>query len=137
MVLSVSEQTFRQEVLESSVPVLVNFGAPWCGLCRMIQPLLLQFQARCGEQSKLVTVNADENFKLANAYRLTTLPTLILIEAGKVQQRIDNFQKPDDLRLMLEATLISYKNRHKTYAGNQPTLLTCSGASHAADCSVA
>ncbi len=133
MVLSVSEQTFTQEVLESSVPVLVDFGAPWCGLCRMIQPLLLQFQARCGEQIKLVTVNADENFKLANAYRLTTLPTLILIEEGKVQQRIDNFHQPDDLRLMLEATLVSYKNRRATYAGTQPTLLTRSGLSHAAD----
>ena len=127
MVLSVSEQTFSQEVLESQIPVLVNFGAPWCGLCRMIQPVLLQFQTRCEDQIKLVAINADENFKLSNSYRLTTLPTLILIEEGKVRQRLDNFHQPDDLRLALEAIVVSYKNRWKTYAGAR------SGLSPAAD----
>lgn len=112
MVLSVSERTFRQEVLESSLPVLVDFGAPWCGLCRMIQPILLEFQADCGEQIKLVTVNADDNFKLTNTYRLTTLPTLILIEAGQVRQRLDNFHRLDELRLALQEIKFSYLDRN-------------------------
>ena len=84
MVLSVSEQTFTQEVLESAIPVLVNFEAPWCGLCRIIQPLLLQFRTQYNGQIKLVRVNADENFKLSNAYKLKSLPTLLLIENGTV-----------------------------------------------------
>ena len=127
MVLSVSQQTFTREVLESPIPVLVNFGAPWCAPCRMIQPLLLQFEARCRDQIKLVTVNADENFKLSNTYRLTTLPTLILIEEGQVRQRLDKFHQTDDLRLMLEAILVSYKNRWKPYYSGR------SGLSQAAD----
>jgi len=117
MVLSVSEQTFKQEVLESPTPVLVNFGAPWCGLCRMIQPILSQFHASYGQQFKLININADENFKLSNYYRLTTLPTLLLIEGGQVRQRLDNLHRTDDLRLALEKIKARYTDDRKTYAG--------------------
>ena len=102
MQLSVNERTFKQEVLESSTPVLVNFWAPWCGLCRMINPLLSRFQTEWGEQVKLVGVNADESLKLASTYRLTTLPTLLWIEGVKVLHRIDSFHGRDDLRIALE-----------------------------------
>jgi thioredoxin 1 len=102
MVLSVNERTFSQEVLESPTPVLVHFWAPWCGLCRLINPLLMGFRNEWGEQVKLVGINADENLKLANTYRLTTLPTLILFDEGKVVQRLDSFHGRDDLRKALE-----------------------------------
>ncbi len=108
MVLSVSDRTFEQEVLASPIPVLVNFGAPWCGLCRFIQPLLLQFHSECSDRIKLVGVNADENFKLSNTYRLTNLPTLLLIEDGKVRQRLEDFHSPNELRLILEALETRY-----------------------------
>lgn len=108
MVLSVSDRTFEQEVLASPIPVLVNFGAPWCGLCQLIQPLLLQFHNCCHSRIKLVGVNADQNFKLSNTYKLTNLPTLLLIENGKVRQRLEDFHSPNELRLILEAIDISY-----------------------------
>ncbi len=108
MVLSVSERTFTQEVLESSTPVLVHFWAPWCGLCRLINPLLTRVQSEWGEQVKLVGINADQNLKLANTYRLQTLPTIILVENGKVVHRIDTFQGRDDLRMALEKIMVSY-----------------------------
>jgi thioredoxin 1 len=108
MVLSVNERTFIQEVLESPVPVLVNFEAPWCGLCRIIHPLLLQFQTQCGDELKLVGVNADQNFKLSNTYRLKSLPTLLLIEKGIVKQRLEGFRSKDDLRLALEEIKLTY-----------------------------
>ncbi len=107
MALSVSERTFTREVLESSVPVLVHFSAPWCGLCRAIEPLLTRFQVEWGGQVKLVGINADQNFKLANTYRLRTLPTLLLFENGKVIQRIEGFQGRDQLRLTLEKIIVS------------------------------
>ncbi len=127
MVLSVSDQTFTQEVLKSSTPVLVNFGTPWCGLCQIIHPILLRFQASYGEQIKLVNVNADENFKLSNSYRLTTLPTLILLEEGKVRQRIEQVCRPDDLRIALEEIRVKYIDRQKVYANIR------SNPSHTAD----
>lgn len=128
MVLSISERTFTQEVLESPIPVMVNFWAPWCGLCRIVEPVLLQFQASCGEPIKLVRVNADQNFKLSNAYRLTTLPTLILFEDGKVIRRLDSFCSSSELRRTLEEIRVSYTDRRRRdYTGAYP------GSSHAAD----
>ena len=102
MIQSVTDLNFREQVLASSIPVLVNFGAPWCGLCKVIQPTLIQFRDRWGEQIKLVDINADENFKLASTYRLKTLPTLILFTNGKVANRLEGFHSPEDLRLNLE-----------------------------------
>ena len=123
MVLSVSERTFAQEVLESPIPVLVNFWAPWCGLCRNIQPLLLQLQTYCSEQIKLVEINADQNFKLSNAYRLTTLPTLLLIEEGMIRRRLDNFHGREELRLALEEIRVSYTAPRTTSTGEQGSVV--------------
>lgn len=115
MVFSVSERTFTQEVLQSPIPVLVNFEAPWCGLCHLIHPLLLQFKAQCGDQIKLVGVNADNNFKLANTYKLKSLPTLILVENGIIRHRLEGFRSKEDLRLALEEIKLTYNHRPQTY----------------------
>ena len=128
MVLSVSERTFTQEVLQSPIPVLVNFEAPWCGLCRIIHPLLLQFNAQCGDQIKLVGVNADNNFKLANTYRLKSLPTLLLVENRIVRHRLESFRSKEDLRLALEEIKLTYKNRSKTYSNLATADLECRSA---------
>ena len=82
MIHSVADLNFKEQVLTSSIPVLVNFGAPWCGLCKVIQPTLIQFHDRWDEQIKLVDINADNNLKIASSYRLKTLPTLILFTNG-------------------------------------------------------
>ena len=107
MILSLNEPNFRQEVLESSLPVLVDFSAPWCGLCRVIQPMLREFQTDWSGQVKLVRVNADENLKLANTYRIKSLPTLLLFEGGQVIQRLDHFQGREDVRMALKKLMIN------------------------------
>ena len=107
MSLSVNDQTFNQEVLNSSIPVLVNFWAPWCGFCRMIRPLLNHFQRDWQGKVKLVDVNADENLRLANLYRLTTLPTLLFVENGETCVKWDSFRGRDELRLALDSFMHS------------------------------
>ena len=102
MIHSVTDRTFREDVLASSIPVLVNFGAPWCGLCKYIQPTLTQFHDRWDDQIKLVSVNADDNLKLASTYKLKTLPTLILFTHGRVTTRLEGFNGRDDLRESLD-----------------------------------
>jgi thioredoxin 1 len=92
-----SEQIFLEEVVESSTPVLVHFGAPWCGPCRMIEPLLSRFQTERGGQFKLIGINADENLKLSSQYRITTLPTILCFAGGKVVHRVEGLYRRDDL----------------------------------------
>ena len=107
MVLSVSERTFAQEVFQSSTPVLVHFWAPWCGLCRAIDPTLITFQSDWAGQVKLVGVNADQNFKLAHTYRLTSLPTLILFEGEKARFRLEQYQGREELRRTLDSWMLA------------------------------
>lgn len=106
----ISEQAFRNEVLESSTPVLVHFWAPWCSICRLIEPSLNQLLMEWGEQLKLVSINADENLKLASSYRIATLPTVLLFQGGKVVHRLDSYQKREELRTILQET-ITLKNK--------------------------
>lgn len=108
MSLVVDQATFNQEVLGSSVPVLVNFWAPWCGVCRVMEPMLVELKSKWGERVKLVNVNADENLKLATLYKLKTLPTVLLFDQGDLHYRLEHFRGREDFQLAitdLQATL--------------------------------
>jgi thioredoxin 1 len=104
--LSVGEQVFTREVLESSGPVLVHFGAPWCGPCRAIEPMLTRFQEEWGQRFKLVGINADENLPLSSRYRITTLPTILVFQEGKLVHRLEGLYKRDVLQAELQHLML-------------------------------
>ena len=101
MIFAVNETNFKREVLEASEAVLVHFWTPWCGLCRLIEPILKNLQTEQNKSIKLVSINADENFKLANHYRLRNLPTIMLFRQGKLIKKSDNFDNREQLHLAL------------------------------------
>jgi len=103
---AVNEQTFSREVLNAPRMTLVHFWAPWCGLCRFIVPTLESFAATWEPELRLVGVNADENFKLANFYRLTNLPTLFLFDRGVLVHRFDHFRSREELQRTLDAVML-------------------------------
>lgn len=82
----VTDSTFNQEVLESDVPVLVDFWAPWCGPCRMVAPVVEDIADQYEGQIKVVKVNTDENPNVASQYGIRSIPTLMIFKGG---QRVD------------------------------------------------
>ncbi|MBE9190877.1 thioredoxin [Gloeocapsopsis crepidinum LEGE 06123] len=82
----VTDSTFKEEVLESEVPVLVDFWAPWCGPCRMVAPVVDEIAQQYDGQVKVVKLNTDENPNVASQYGIRSIPTLMIFKGG---QRVD------------------------------------------------
>ncbi|MGF1491167.1 MAG: thioredoxin [Microcoleaceae cyanobacterium] len=86
MAEQVTDSTFQQEVLESELPVLVDFWAPWCGPCRMVAPVVEEIAEQYDGKVKVVKLNTDENAQVAQEYGIRSIPTLMIFKGG---QRVD------------------------------------------------
>ena len=85
-VISVTVKTFEAEVLQSPIPVLVDFWAEWCGPCRMIAPILDELAVEALDKIKIVKINADDESSLVVKYGVSSIPTLILFSGGEAQK---------------------------------------------------
>ena len=82
---NVSDETFETEVLQSNVPVLVDYWAPWCGPCKMIAPILIEIAEEYGDRLKVAKLNIDENQATPPKYGIRGIPTLMLFKNGNIE----------------------------------------------------
>ncbi len=87
-----TELAFETEVLKSTVPVMVDFTANWCGPCKMLDPVVTQLSQEWGDKVKVVKLNVDDNTQLAIKYGVMGVPTLILFVNGQPVQRVSGYQ---------------------------------------------
>lgn len=100
-VLTLTDANFKNEVLESEQPLLVDFWAAWCGPCRMVAPVVDEVAAEYAGKLKVGKVNVDENRQTAMDYGVMSIPTLIVFKNGEAAERIVGYQTKQQLAATL------------------------------------
>jgi len=105
--IEVTDADFQSEVLESDVPVLVDFWAPWCGPCKMAAPVLEKVAGEYEGQLKVCRVNVDDERQTATQYGIMSIPTMFLFKDGQLADQITGVTPSfeADLKKRIEAQL--------------------------------
>ena len=101
MEIKLTKANFKQEVLESPIPVLVDFFATWCGPCRMIAPFLEEIAEEYEGKVKVGKVNVDEEEALAIEYKVSAIPLVLLFKDGKVKATSLGYKTKSELIALL------------------------------------
>jgi thioredoxin 1 len=97
MPLTITNQNFKKEVLESPIPVLVDFWAPWCRPCLMLGPIIEQISVEQEGKIKVGKINVDEEGHLAQEFRITSIPTVMVFKNGKPAGQVVGLLRKEDL----------------------------------------
>ncbi|HTZ11725.1 MAG TPA: thioredoxin [Candidatus Margulisiibacteriota bacterium] len=103
--LHLTDGNFKKEVLESELPVLVDFWAPWCGPCKMIAPIVEELAKEYDKKIKVGKVNVDEDSQTATAYGIMSIPTLMFFRKGKVMNQVVGALGKPELKKKIEEIL--------------------------------
>lgn len=85
--IKITKDNFEEEVIKSDKPVLIDFWAEWCGPCKMLSPVIAQVAEEMDGKVKVCKVNVDENMELAQAFRVASIPMLVVMKDGQVTKK--------------------------------------------------
>lgn len=101
-VLKITKEKFEKEVMQSDKPILLDFWASWCGPCKMVGPVVEQVAAETIDVARVGKINVDEEQELAQAFKVMSIPTLVVMKEGKVVKSTVGVQSKQTLLSMLQ-----------------------------------
>ena len=100
--VKITTTNFEQEVLQSQIPVLLDFWADWCGPCRMAAPIIDEIATETAGKVKVGKVNVDIDIELAQRYRIASIPTFLVFKNGELAEKAIGLQSKEDLVNLLK-----------------------------------
>lgn len=106
-VVSLTDNSFEQEVLKSDIPVLVDFWAEWCQPCKMVRPLVHELAEEYAGKIKVAEMNVDDNPTVPQNYGVMSIPTIMIFKGGKPESTMIGVQSREKFKQNIDAALAS------------------------------